>query len=61
MEFRNFAKTQGPLIAKVAYSLILKIQDTTIIAAKFSIFSKQFLPNCPIFLKLAQGNLPVEP
>ena len=43
MEFGNFAKTQGILFAKVVNSMILKIQDIAIIAAKFSKFSKLVL------------------
>ena len=37
-EFGNFAKTQGILFAQVVNSLILKVKDTAIFAAKISIF-----------------------
>ena len=40
-EFGNFAKTQGILFAKVVNSLILKVKDTVIFAAKVSIFSPE--------------------
>ena len=35
-EFGNFAKTQGILFAQVVNSLILKVKDTAIFAAKVS-------------------------
>ena len=38
-EFRNFAKTQGILFAQVVNSLILKVTDIAIFAAKISIGS----------------------
>ena len=37
-EFGNFAKTQGILFAQVVNSLILKVKDIAIFAAKISIF-----------------------
>ena len=40
-EFRNFAKTQGILSAQVVNSLILKVKDTVLFAAKISIFSPE--------------------
>ena len=41
-EFVNLAKTQGILVAQVVNSLILKVKDISIFAAKISIF---FLKN----------------
>ena len=38
-EFGNFAKTQGSWFAQVVNSLILKVNDISIFAAKISIFS----------------------
>ena len=38
MEFGNFAKTEGIWFAQVVYSLILKVKDISIFAAKISIF-----------------------
>ena len=40
-EFGNFAKTQGILFAQVVNSLILKVKNTAIFAAKISIFSPE--------------------
>ena len=37
-EFGNFAKTQGTFVAQVVNSLILKVKDTALFAAKISIF-----------------------
>ena len=37
-EFGNFAKTQGILFGQVVNSLILKVKDIAIFAAKISIF-----------------------
>ena len=39
-EFRNFAKTQGIWFAQVVNSLILKVKDISVFAAKISIFSE---------------------
>ena len=64
-EFGNFAKTQGILFAQVVNSLILKVEDIAIFAAKKSIFSRSWigLPtqfcvcNSHKSRKLAQENL----
>ena len=37
-EIGNFAKTQGILFAQVVHSLIIKVKDILIFAAKISIF-----------------------
>ena len=42
-EFGNFAKTQGILFAQVVNSLILKVEDIAIFAAKISIFSRSWI------------------
>ena len=42
-EFGNFAKTQGILFAQVVNSLILKVKDIAIFAAKISIFSRSWI------------------
>ena len=39
--FGNFAKTQGIWYAQVVISLILKVNDVSIFAAKISIFSEE--------------------
>ena len=67
-EFGNFAKTQGSLFAQVVNSLILKVKDTAIFAAKISIFfprswiglpSQFCLCNIHKLCKLAQGKLAI--
>ena len=40
-EFGNFAITQGIWYAQVVISLILKVKDVSIFAAKISIFSEE--------------------
>ena len=40
-EFGNVAKTQGVWFAQVVNSLILKVNDVLIFAAKISIFSEE--------------------
>ena len=40
-KFGNFAKTQGVWYAQVVISLILKVIDVSIFAAKISIFSEE--------------------
>ena len=39
-EFGNFSKTQGIWFAQVVISLILKVKDISVFAAKISIFSE---------------------
>ena len=66
-EFGNFAKTQGILFAQVVNSLILKVKDIAIFAAKISIFFQSWigLPtqfcvcNSHKLCKLAQGRCAV--
>ena len=40
-EFGHFAKTQGIWYAQVVISLILKVKDFSIFAAKLSIYSEE--------------------
>ena len=42
-EFGNLAKIQGILFAQVINSLILKVKDIAIFAAKISIFSRSWI------------------
>ena len=67
-EFGNFAKTPGIWFAQVVNSLILKVKDIAIFAAKISIFSprswlglpSQFcICNSHKLCKLAQGKFAV--
>ena len=54
-ELRNFAKTQGVLFAQVVNSLIIKMEDISIFATKYSIFSKSaLLMKLLKFLKFGQ-------
>ena len=63
-EFGNFAKTQGIWYAQVVISLILKVKDVLIFAAKISIFRRSWIRQFCVCnrhksRKLAQGKLTV--
>ena len=63
-EFGNFAKTQGIWFAQVVNSLILKVKDISVFAAKVSIFLRIWIRqfcvcNSHKSRKLAQGKFTV--